>query len=72
MKDWYKISIIITRDRNESKRLAKADDMASALWELVHNGWRAFKHTDYEYEKAWEKIGEILEDHGIDVDDLWE
>ena len=56
----------------EILRLAKANDMAFFIWELVHNGWREFKHTDYEYEKAWGKINELLEEHGIDIDSLVE
>ena len=59
-----------TEDPQEIKRLAKADDMALFIWELVHNGWRDFKHTDYEYEKAWDKINELLSTHNIDIDDL--
>lgn len=62
---------ITTKDKQEMKRLLKADDMASFIWELVHNGWREFKYTDYEYEKAWEKINELLEEHDINIDELW-
>jgi len=57
-------------DPKEIQRLSKANDMASFIWELIHNGWRDFKHTDYEYEKAWGKIGELLEEHNIDIDGL--
>jgi hypothetical protein len=46
--------------------------MALCLWEIVHNGWREFKHSDYEYEKAWDKIRGIISDHNIDIDDLIE
>lgn len=59
-------------DQIEIKRLAKSTDMAICLWEIVHNGWREFKHTDYDYEKAWDKIREIIFEHNIDVDDLIE
>lgn len=62
---------ITTKDKQEMKRLLKSDDMASFIWELVNNGWREFKHTDYEYEKAWEKINELLEEHDINIDELW-
>jgi len=55
----------------EIKRLSKSDDMASFIWELVHNGWRDFKHTDYDYTKSWDKIRELLEEHNINIDDLW-
>lgn len=61
---------ITTDDPQEIKRLAKADDMAMFIWELVHNGWRVFKHTDYDYEKAWERIHELLNEHNINIDDL--
>lgn len=65
-------AIFKSKDENEIKRIAKANDMASFIWELVHNGWRDFKHTDYDYQKAWDKIHELLEEHGIDIDDLTE
>ena len=61
-----------TKDSLEAKRLAKAEDMAHFIWELIHNGWREFKHTDYDYQKAWDKIHELLDEHHIDVDDLIE
>ena len=61
-----------TKDPQEAKRLAKANDMAFFIWELVHNGWREFKHTDYDYHKAWDKIHDLLNEHGIDCDDLTE
>jgi len=59
-----------TEDPMEVKMLAKANDMALFIWELVHNGWREFKHTDYEYEKAWDKIHDLLKEHNINIDDL--
>ena len=59
-----------SEEPTEIKRLAKANDMAMFIWELVHNGWRDFKHTDYDYEKAWQKIRDLLSEYNIDVDDL--
>ncbi len=59
-------------DQTEIKRLAKSTDMALCLWEIIHNGWREFKHSDYDYEKAWDKIGNIISKHNIDIDDLVE
>ena len=59
-------------DQIEIKRLSKSTDMAICLWEIVNNGWREFKHTDYDYEKAWDKIKDIIAEHNIDVDDLIE
>jgi len=57
-------------ERMEFKRCSKANDMASFIWELVHNGWRDFKNTDYDYQVAWDKIQELLEEHHIDINDL--
>lgn len=59
-----------TEDPWEIKRLTKANDMALFIWELVNNGWRQFKHTDYEYEKAWNVIHRLLEEYHIDPEDL--
>jgi hypothetical protein len=59
-----------SEDIDEIKQLAKASDMANFIWELVHNGWRDFKHTDYDYTKAWDKINTLLKEHNIDIDDL--
>lgn len=61
----------VTEDDLEIKQLAKSKDMASFIWELVHNGWRDFKHTDYDYQPAWEKIRSLLEEHKINIDDLY-
>jgi len=60
-----------TTDPNQVKRWIKSDDMAAFIFELVHNGWRKWKHDDeYDYIPAWEKIHELLDEFGIDVDDL--
>jgi hypothetical protein len=59
-----------SEDEQEIKRLAKADDMAMFIFELVHNGWREFKHTDYNYQPAWDKINELLEQYNITINDL--
>ena len=57
-------------DPTEIKRLAKSNEMAHCLWEIVHNGWRDFKHTDYDYQKSWNKLHDIMLAYNIDVDDL--
>ena len=63
-------AVFTSEDPVEIRRIAKADDMANFIWELVMNGWRDFKHTDYDYRPAWEKINKLLEDYHIDVDEL--
>lgn len=62
--------IFETEDEQEAKRIVKSLDMANFIWELVHNGWRDFKHTDYDYDPAWEKINQLLAEHNIDIEDL--
>lgn len=59
-----------TDDPLEIKALAKSTDMALFIWELVYNGWREFKETDYDYEPAWDKIHKLLSDYNISIDDL--
>lgn len=61
-----------TDDINEIKILAKATDMAAFIWQLVHNGWRCFKHTEYDYQPAWDRIRELLNQHHIDIDEFFE
>jgi len=61
-----------TNNIKEAKRMLQSENMASFIWELVHNGWREFKHTNYDYTKAWSKIHELLEEYNIDIDDLIE
>lgn len=65
-------TIFESDDPTEIKRLAKSTDMALCLWEIVHNGWRDFKHTDYDYQRSWDKIMEIISEFNIYVDDLIE
>lgn len=59
-----------SEDPIEIKRLAKANDMAVCLWEIVHNGWREFKGTDVDYQRVWEVIDEIMAENNIDINDL--
>lgn len=63
-------AVFTSEDPQEIKRLAKATDMASFIFDLVMNLWRDFKYTDYDYEPAWEKIRDLLKEHRIDIEDL--
>ena len=67
MKTWFK-----AEEETEAKRIAKSTDMALFIWQLVHNGWREWKHTDYDYQPAWDKIHELLDEYNIIPDDLIE
>lgn len=63
--------IIESEDISEIKRIVKSNDMAGFIFELVHNGWREFKDTDYDYNTAWTKINKLLLEYNIDIDDLY-
>ena len=54
-----------TKDPNEIKILSKANDMQSFIFELVNNGFREFKHIDYDYRPAWKKINELIEEYNL-------
>lgn len=64
------ITTFRTNNEQEAKRLLKSSDMARFIWELMHNGWRKFKHTDYDYEPYKEMIKELLEEYNIKIDEL--
>ena len=69
-----KAKLIFNLEDSEEKerfiRAVKADDMYFFIWELIHNGWRKFKHTDYDYEPAWKRIHELLKEHNINLEEL--
>ena len=64
--------IFICSDEMEQKRIIKSNDMAMFIWELVNNGWRDFKHTDYDYHIAWDKIHKLLDEYNININELTE
>ena len=59
-----------TDDPFEIKRLAKSEDMALCLWEIVNNTWQEFSTTDHGDKKTWDKINQIISNHNLDVYDL--
>ena len=70
---------ITTTDPVEAKRLAKALDMARALFEITYNlkkrtEWAIENVKDpFEaHEKIFEEIYSVLEQHNIDIDDIIE
>lgn len=62
--------IVETKDQNEMAMILKANDMATFIWELKHNAWREFKGTEYDYEKAWNKINQMLDEYQINIDEI--
>ena len=61
-----------TEDMLEAKRLAKAEDMAGFIFQLVNNSWRQFKHDGIDYEPIYKKIYELLAEYNINIDELIE
>ena len=60
------------------KRAIKSDDMAFALWEIIHNTKKGLEWSmeNKEIDKydalelVFDKIHEIISEHNIDLDDL--
>lgn len=66
-----KVKLIIEADTPKDLIIyLKAEDMAFFIVELVHNGWRDFKGTNYDYHKAWDKINDLLDRYNININDL--
>ena len=61
-------------DEMAMKRAMKSTDMAMFIWELKHNFWRKWKHddTNFNLDTYRESLGELLEDHNINIDELTE
>lgn len=64
-------------DRMAHERCVKATDMALVLWELVHNSYRGLTNgynEDDGYHKGvdavYDKLRELLDEHGINTDRL--
>mgnify|MGYP001085231653 CR=1 FL=1 len=54
-------------------RAVKADAMASCLWEIVNNTWRKFKYVegDIDYEDYKQAVWDEVQNHSLNMDDLW-
>ena len=61
-----------TNDEMTMKRVMKSTDMASFIWELQHNFWRKWKHdeTDFNLDTYREALGDLLDAHNINIDEL--
>ena len=59
-------------DEMPMKRAMKSTDMAMFIWELKHNFWRKWKHddTNFNLDTYRESLGELLEEHNINIDEL--
>jgi hypothetical protein len=57
-------------DPMEIKRLAKADDMAIFIWELVNNRIRNLSRSGVDCDPFVVLVNELLEEFWIDIDEL--
>ena len=59
-------------DEMAMKRAMKSTDMASFIWEPQHNFWRKWKHdeTDFNLDTYREALGDLLDAHNINIDEL--
>lgn len=61
------------------KRMMKSDDMASAIWNIVHNTKKSLEWSmeGQELDKydalymVFDKIHEILEEHNVKIDEIY-
>jgi len=64
---------LANRDEEMAMRRAlKSSDMAMFIWELQHNFWKEWKHdeTDFNLETYRKALGDLLDVHSINVDEL--
>ena len=82
MKATFEFDMNEPEDKSDHKRMSKALDMALVLWELKHNAQKkiydSFDYmeedkpkTAYEgVEIVFEMLHQLMEDHGLNMDDL--
>jgi hypothetical protein len=48
--------------------------MAGFIWELKHNFWRKWKHNeeDFTLDNYKEALAELLDEHNINIDELYQ
>lgn len=75
-------NLSVPEDKQNFKRHMQADDMASAIFDIIHNSKRKIEDVidqredelgEYDVlDMTYSKIAEILEDNNIDIDEIWE
>jgi len=67
MKIDYDVSNV--DEKRELLKIAHSGDMANAMFEILANGWRIYKHLDgkqrNDMERMYYHIENIIKDHGI-------
>ena len=82
MKATFEFDMNEPEDKSDHKRMSKALDMALVLWELKHNAQkRIYDSFDYMEEDkpktayegveiVFKMLHQLMEDHGLNMDDL--
>jgi len=78
MKAQLQFDLEDLEDLNAIKRCIQSDSMALILWELVHNSkkkleWAMESDTISRYDAldmVFERINDLLEEHGINIDKI--
>lgn len=72
---------ITTKDETEARRLLKATSMACVLFEITHNMRKGVEHhidatesadADYAIEYMMSRIYSLMDEHGVDINDIIE
>ncbi len=64
--------IFQSSDQFEINRIVKSLDMACFIFELKNNAWREYENSDIDYTTIWDKINSLLDEYGINTNDLVE
>ena len=74
MKARLEFDYEIEGDESRHKQCIKANDMASFIWELNNNFWRKWKHDDVDFnlDTYKEALHELMEEHNINPDELYQ
>jgi hypothetical protein len=61
-------------DVHRHHECVNASKMACFIWELKHNFWRKWKHddTDFNLDTYKEALHELMEEHNINPDELYQ
>jgi len=82
MKAELKFDMSNLDDRQEFKKVMKSSEMASVIWEFIHNSRKRieqefeneiFNKTDCfdGIERCFEHFHKLLEEESINIDELW-
>jgi len=74
MKATLKFDLNDQEDAEAHLQCIRAVDMAGFIWQLKHNFWRKWKgnEEDFTLDNYKEALAELLEDHYINIEELYQ